>query len=143
MNLVGAAAKNVLNRLQGAHVRGEIFLPVSEINHVLGKIGIFCAVTCRKLSLESRADITQRELTVLVVIEVIPVLLNVHLVGVKPRKLHPSVQVLVQKLLEVGRSRGAKVIHLEHTVLLHYQHAIEVYKLAAPTPTDLNATGDM
>ncbi|OQB37206.1 MAG: hypothetical protein BWY09_01675 [Candidatus Hydrogenedentes bacterium ADurb.Bin179] len=116
-------------RFRGQVVR-EILLAVHKINHVFCEVGIFRAIQFSKTLLESRAHISQRELTMVVMAEIAPILLDMHFITVETVEFDARVRVTVTQCLQVGQRRVAEVIHLRRAVLLHHDHPVAAVRVA-------------
>ena len=64
-------------------IRRSVFLAVHEIHEVLREIGVLRPIFRCELLRPARAHVTQREFAVIMMAEIGPILLNVHLVRVK------------------------------------------------------------
>ena len=105
---VGARAQRVQGgkpRFQGGI---EVVLCVAEVDEILLEIGKLRAVLRGKPPGHVRREKPHGELAFVVVCVVRPVLLDVHLVGIKARQRYPRLLVLRNQVLEKGQARSLK-----------------------------------
>ena len=126
-NVLGRRAEDMLDASLCAQIVRVAFLAIGEVEHVLREVAELVAIRLGELIGEAGAHVAHRELAVVMVVEVTPVLLDVHLVGVERVELHAGVGVPVDEFREIGESFLAEVVHLGRRVLLDDDHAVESF----------------
>ena len=127
-------------------IADEVFLAVGEIDEPLREVAILLAVELREACAKRGRHVAHRELAVVVVGEVMPVLLDVHLVAVETVQFHPGVDVAIDETRQEGQRLRAEIVELRRAVLLHHQHAVEPRKVGPaaavhPHPHGLERAG--
>ncbi len=129
-----------------AEITDEVLLAVREVHEPLGEVAILLAVEFGETRGQRGRHVAHRELPVVVVGEVVPILLDVHLVAVQPVQLHAGVEVAIDEARQEGQRLRAEIVELRRTVLLHHQHAVEARQIGPaaavhPHPHGLERAG--
>jgi len=127
-------SQHVHGALPGREVARKVFLRVSEVDQVPGEILILGSIPARVFFRQVRAHVAQRELAVVVVCEVGPVLLDMHLVGVQAVQFHTGSRVAVHDVLKERQRARAEIVHLRRAILLHRQHAVQARRGSRDAP---------
>src|ERR1019366_5367354 len=106
-----SGAKGKHDILLGAEVAGCVLLPVHKIDKVPGKILVFGSIPCGIRASKTGTYITHGKLAMLVVVEVMPILLDVHFVRIKSVQPDTGCGISIDKAVKVRQGSGAEVIH--------------------------------
>jgi len=131
-DILGRGPKDVHHALLGSEVVADILLAAAEVDEVLGEVLVLRSVLLGEPPPKAITDIAERKLPVVMMGEVTPVLLNVHLIGVEGVEMNPAVHIHVHEALQEGQRLLAEVVHLGGAIALHDEHTVQVADVRPP-----------
>src|SRR5262245_4110063 len=99
----------------------ESVLPITEVDKVFFKIGVLRSIELSKVLHQIRGQVSESELALIVMRSVTPVLLNVHLVGIKPIQSNSARVVGFDKLLKKRKRARTEIVHFRSLVTDNHQ----------------------
>jgi hypothetical protein len=108
---------------------------ISEVHQILLKILELCAIELREPGRHVRCQVAESELPLVMMAVVTPILLNMHLVGIKAVQRHARSVILFHQPFEEWSRLRAEVVHFRGCVTHHHQEAIQGPDLSFPLPT--------
>ncbi len=136
LHVVGAHAHDMLRGQTRFDTGIKSMLAVAEIHEPLFKVSELRTILLRELARQVGCQEAKRELPLIVVAKVVPVLLNVDLVRIEAEQWNVGLPVTLDQILEKRQSLWAKVIHLRRPVTHHHEHTVQRAEIGVALTTD-------
>src|SRR5579875_1574378 len=114
---------------------------MDEVEKIFCEVLVLLTIFCSKGAHKAGADITHGKFAVIVMMEVVPVLLDMHLVGVETVQFHAGIYIAIHQVFQVGQSFFAKIVHFRCAVYLDGENAIEGTDIGFASAVDSHAHG--
>ena len=116
LNASGVGRKDVLRLFFRFKIRQKPVLTVQKINQILLKVAVFLAVSRRERADKTVGKIPQVKLSLVVMVEISPVLLDMYLVGIERVESYARVVIFLNKALKERSCLRTEVVHFRRFV---------------------------